>query len=66
MKFALAASVQGWLLKRADALQRVLLLIAALALIKPGWRTDLLGLGLAILVLVIQYMSLRRTAGMAH
>ncbi len=62
----LAASVQGWLLKRANALQRILLLIAALALIKPGWRTDLLGLGLVILVLVIQYMSLRRTPEVAR
>jgi TRAP transporter 4TM/12TM fusion protein len=62
----LAASVQGWLLKRANALQRIILLIAALALIKPGWRTDLLGLALVILVLVIQYMSLRRTPEVAR
>lgn len=62
---SLAAAVQGWMLSRASALQRIVLLIAALALIKPGWLTDLIGLGLLAGVFVIQYMSLRKTPIMA-
>jgi TRAP transporter 4TM/12TM fusion protein len=54
---ALAAAVQGWLLKRATLLERGILLAAAFSLIKPGWITDLLGFGLLALVVVIQYLK---------
>lgn len=57
---ALAASVQGWFLRRATMIERILLFIAALALIKPGWITDLIGLGLLIIVSGIQYASSRK------
>jgi TRAP-type uncharacterized transport system fused permease subunit len=56
---ALAAAVQGWFLKKASTPERVILLIAALALIKPGWITDLVGFGLLVLILIWQ-MSTRR------
>ena len=35
--------------------ERVLLFVAALVLIKPGWATDLLGLGLIMLTLASQH-----------
>jgi TRAP transporter 4TM/12TM fusion protein len=54
---ALGAAVQGWLLKEATWIERGILLIAALALIKPGWITDLIGLGLLILVASWQYIT---------
>jgi len=57
---ALAASVQGWLLKDATLLERVILLGAALTLIKPGWITDLIGFGLLIIVAVYQYTKYRK------
>ena len=40
----LAAAVQGWLLARLGPVLRVFMLVAALALIKPGWMTDVAGL----------------------
>jgi len=52
---ALGAAVQGWLLKAATWIERGILLIAALTLIKPGWITDLIGLGLLIVVAGWQY-----------
>ncbi len=57
---ALAASVQGWFLTETSRVQRIVLLVGALALIKPGWVTDLIGFGLLIAVFVIQYISLRK------
>ncbi|MCX8119031.1 MAG: TRAP transporter permease [Desulfobacterota bacterium] len=54
---ALAAGVQGWLLRRTTALERILLIIASLSLIKPGWVTDLIGFGLLALVSAIQYLK---------
>jgi TRAP-type uncharacterized transport system fused permease subunit len=62
---ALAAGVQGWLLKRPGLLQRGALIIASLALIKPGLATDLLGLGLLALVAIPQYFALRSARSMA-
>jgi len=57
---ALAAAVQGWLLKRATLIERGILLVAALTLIKPGWTTDLIGLGLLVLVVVIQFLRKKK------
>jgi TRAP transporter 4TM/12TM fusion protein len=62
---ALAAGVQGWLLRRVGLLQRGALIIAALSLIKPGLLTDLLGLGLLALVAVPQYFAVRSARSMA-
>ncbi|HLA28735.1 MAG TPA: TRAP transporter permease [Syntrophales bacterium] len=55
---ALAASVQGWLLLKASWWERGILLISALALIKPGWITDLIGLVLLAVVLWLQYVKI--------
>ena len=57
---ALASAVQGWLLVRVRWVERIVLLIAALSLIKPGWMSDLAGLGLLIIILVLQYMRRKR------
>jgi len=57
---ALASAVQGWLLHRTRPMERVLLFIGALALIKPGWITDMVGLGLLFIVFILQQ---RRSKG---
>jgi TRAP transporter 4TM/12TM fusion protein len=55
--YSLAAGVQGWLLGPANYPQRALLLASALALIKPGYMTDALGVVLLLLVVVWQKLS---------
>ena len=60
---ALAAAVQGWLLKKASLPERILLLIAAIALIKPGWMTDVAGAAILIVVAVFQFIKRRQTTG---
>jgi TRAP transporter 4TM/12TM fusion protein len=51
---ALAGGVDGWLLKRTTPWERGLLVIAGLALVYSSWVFDAFGLGLAVLVLVLQ------------
>jgi TRAP transporter 4TM/12TM fusion protein len=48
----LAGGLQGWFLKVIAWPQRILLIIAALGLIKPGWMTDLLGAIILAIVIV--------------
>lgn len=57
---ALAASVQGWFLNRANLIERIILFIGALSLIKPGWATDIIGFGLVLFVAGLQYMRLKK------
>jgi TRAP-type uncharacterized transport system fused permease subunit len=57
----LAAGLFGYFLREATMWQRVLLVAAALLLIKPGWITDLAGLALAAFVALAQrWPALRR------
>lgn len=51
---ALAGATIGYLVRRATPLERVVLLAAALLLIKPGLTTDLVGLGLFLGVAALQ------------
>ena len=59
---ALAGSLFGWFVGAANMLQRILLFIAALSLIKPGLITDAIGFGLLGLVVVMQLVSNRKAA----
>jgi TRAP-type uncharacterized transport system fused permease subunit len=58
----LAGSLFGWLFGFALAWHRVLLFIAAIALIKPGLITDTVGLALLTVVAVAQLAARRRSA----
>jgi TRAP-type uncharacterized transport system fused permease subunit len=53
----LAAGLFGWFRGHASLPQRILLVIAALSLIKPGAITDLIGFGLLALVYFWQYVA---------
>jgi TRAP transporter 4TM/12TM fusion protein len=59
----LAAGLFGYLVRPTTGWQRVLLLAAAIVLIKPGIMTDLIGAGLAGTVLAVQLISARRREG---
>lgn len=54
---ALAGGLFGWLKGYATMPQRVLLVVGALSLIKPGGLTDLIGFGILALVVVWQTVS---------
>ena len=52
-----AAALQGWLVREAKPWERVVLLAAALLLVKPGLITDAIGLALLALVFAVQKAS---------
>ena len=52
---ALACGFQGWLLKRATAIERTMLIVAGFALVYPGATADLIGYGLIAATVTIQY-----------
>ena len=48
----LAGGLQGWFLKVITWPQRILLIVAALGLIKPGWITDIIGAVILAVIIV--------------
>ena len=52
----LAGSLHRYFLNHITHWERVVLFVAAFALIKPGWLTDLVGFALLLVVLVTQYL----------
>lgn len=52
--YLLASGVQGWLFGRIGWPLRIVVIFAALAMIKAGWISDLIGLGVAMVVYFIQ------------
>ena len=51
---SLSAGVVGHIKRPLGGPERVTALVAALLLIKPGWITDLIGIGLVVILLVLQ------------
>jgi TRAP transporter 4TM/12TM fusion protein len=51
---ACAAGIQGYIFRPTSTLERIMLLISSLLLIKPGWITDVIGLGLLVPILLHQ------------
>ncbi len=58
----LAAGLMGYLRRPCAPWERALLVIAALLLIKPGYVTDALGIGLLVALFLVQRTRERRTA----
>jgi len=56
----LAASIQGFALTRLGLIERSFLFAAALLLIKPGWMTDLVGVGVGIIIAVFHLTRYRK------
>ncbi len=53
---ALAAGFQGWAIRRTTHLERGMLLVAGFALVYPTVAADLIGIGLVIAALALQYL----------
>ena len=56
---ALAAGFQGWALKKATRVERLMLLVAGFALVYPTVAADLVGIALVIAALALQYLRRR-------
>jgi TRAP-type uncharacterized transport system fused permease subunit len=53
---AIASGFQGWALKRATLIERAMLLVAGVALVYPGWQADVIGFGLVLFTLALQWL----------
>jgi TRAP-type uncharacterized transport system fused permease subunit len=53
---AIAGGFQGWALKRATLAERIMLLVAGVALVYPSRTSDLVGFGLVIAALTLQHL----------
>jgi TRAP transporter 4TM/12TM fusion protein len=53
---ALAGAMTGYFFGVISWLQRAMLFVAAITLIYPGWKTDLVGLGLVLVALAVSKM----------
>jgi TRAP-type uncharacterized transport system fused permease subunit len=51
---ALAGGVENWFLKRTTLYERIMLIVAGLALVYPEPLYDIVGFGLMVLVIVLQ------------
>ena len=58
---AIAAGFQGWALKKTTLPERWMLIVAGFALAYPGATADLIGFGLVIAALVMQYVRREKT-----
>ncbi len=58
--FSVSASLEGYLLRHMAWYQRIFCLVGGLLLIYPGLVTDLVGVGLVALVVVIQLMTKKK------
>ncbi len=61
--FAVSASLEGYLLHHMPAYQRVLSLVGGLLLIYPGTVTDAIGIGLVVLLVIVQVATKKKYAG---
>ena len=52
--YLLSCAVQGWFVGRAGAAVRLALAVGGLSMIAGGWFTDAIGLGIAVLLYVLQ------------
>ncbi|MES2633860.1 MAG: TRAP transporter fused permease subunit [Pseudomonadota bacterium] len=57
---AIAAGFQGWALRKTTALERTMLIAAGFALVYPSMIADLLGIGLVVAALGLQYLRGRQ------
>jgi TRAP transporter 4TM/12TM fusion protein len=57
---SIAAGFQGWMFLRTTLVERIMLIVAGFALVYPGAIADVVGFGLMIAALVLQYVRGRR------
>ena len=59
---SVAAGLSGYLLKDMNILERVLTIAGGVGMIIPGTVTDLVGVGLVAVVVLIQLLNRKKTA----
>jgi len=56
--FALSCGLQGFMFRRTKIYEQIMCFVSAIALIKPGWVTDLIGVGMLGSVVFMQWPTI--------
>ena len=59
--FSVSASLEGYLICNMPWYQRVISLVGGLLLIYPGWATDIVGVSLVAVVVILQLINKKKT-----
>lgn len=59
--FAIAAALNGHLFKKIPVALRIVLAAGGLAMMIPGWQSDLIGLAVLVAVVLFQYFTSKKT-----
>ena len=59
---ALAAGLNGYLFKKCSIVERVLLVVSAIAMIHPGAMTDIIGVAVLAAIMILQFVQNKKTA----
>jgi len=60
--FAVSASLEGYLMHRMPWIERILCLAGGLLLIYPGLVTDMIGIGLVAVIIILQFATRKKAA----
>ena len=63
--YAVSAALQGYFLHGMRWLERIVCVVGGLLLIYPGWQTDLIGVSLVGVVLLVQFITKKKNAAVA-
>jgi len=58
--FAVSASLEGYLLTHMSCYQRLIILVGGVLLIYPGWATDVVGIALVLVTLMLQGITKKK------
>lgn len=56
----LAMGLQGWLMTSMTKIPRIVLICGSILLITPGWKTDLIGAALILIVIFLQRVAVKK------
>lgn len=57
--YALGGGMQGWLLTNTNLVERTVLIVSGVAMLYPGTLTDLIGVGLLVAVIILQFTRMK-------
>ena len=63
--YAVSAALQGYFLHGMRWFERIVCVVGGLLLIYPGWQTDLIGVSLVGVVLLVQFITKKKNAAVA-
>ncbi len=60
--FAIAAALSGYVLKKTNVIETILFIVGGLTLLVPGWTTDIIGIVLVVLAMVLQIIGKKKAS----